>query len=123
MIQDLIPGSPAHNHRHGIITRCYSCKYCRKHSMNAGDNRLKGKINGKTKTIRVKYGEIYCTYNEIFKINRNHIRWWGFSRNCPFNIYSHTCLGCGIRMCSPKKVCGGCLKNNERFNTGFIKSK
>ena len=108
--------SPEDNYKYGYKTRCSYCKYCSTHN-NMSDNRLTGKINGKKKTVRLKFGEMYCIYGNLFKINRNHVRWWGFSRACPFNIYKHTCLGCGIRMCSPKKVCGGCLKNNERFNS------
>jgi hypothetical protein len=64
----------------------------------------------------VKYGEMYCSKGELFKINRNHVRWWGFSRKCELNPYKHTCLGCGQRMCTPKTVCSGCRKNNDRFN-------
>ena len=106
---------PEYNHKHGRKSFCSTCKYCINNSGQNVTSKIIAKVDGKKKTIHLKHGAMYCTFDGVVKINRNHVRWWGFSRDCPFNIYTHTCLGCGIRMCSPKKVCSGCKKNNERF--------
>ena len=110
---------PEDNYKYGYKTYCSTCMYCFHNTGANGKNKIITKLNGRKKTIQVKHGEMYCVYREPVKINRNHVRWWGFSRSCAFNIYKHTCLGCGIRMCSSKKVCSGCRKNNERFQCYF----
>ena len=106
---------PAKNHQYGSKSFCLSCMYFIENSGINAVGKIVKMIDGKRKTIHLKKDATYCNYDELKKINRNHIRWWGFSQHCPFNIYTHTCLGCGIRMCSYKMVCSGCKKNNERF--------
>ena len=95
---------------------CYTCDFLISPKRNIDEVYVKLLVNGKKKRIRVKYRDMYCINGTPFKINKNHVRWWGFSNRCPLNPYIHTCLGCGQRMCTQKTVCSGCRKNNDRFN-------
>jgi len=101
-----------------FVTRhyCRTCVHLAAVTRRKGADYVRGVVNGKKKFVRVKHGEMYCANGDLFRINRNHVRWWGFARQCPLNPYTHTCLGCGQRMCTPKEVCSGCRKNNGRFN-------
>ena len=94
---------------------CHKCEHLIA-ATKYGDVVISKTVNGKRKRFKIKSDEMYCNKGELFKINRNHVRWWGFSRQCPLNPYQHTCLGCGQRMCTTKTVCSGCRKNNDRFN-------
>jgi len=111
---DRIFDNPETNYNCGSKTYCRNCKYYRTNNSMLPVS-LTVTVNGKKKKVRIKYNQKYCIYKGLHEINGNHLRWWGFSKYCEFNIFSHTCIGCGTRMCTEKKICSGCLKNNYRF--------
>jgi len=111
-----MPMTAEETYKRGFKPYCRQCEYYVKNESLCDSVYAEGKINGKIRKKRLKYGEAYCTHGELRKINRNHIRWWGFSRDCAFNLFKQTCLGYGVQMCTEKRVCSGCLKNNSRFN-------
>ena len=72
--------------------------------------RRKAKLRVKPRGLFCNHPNMYTGKNKPAKVNKNHIRWWGFTPECPFNPYSHTCGNCGKRMASGNTVCSSCEK-------------
>ena len=92
--------------------RCYACPH-RVDNFTLERQTVFGKIDGKRRRRRIMPGDSWCVNGDMFRINGNHRRWWGFDRRCPLNPYTHTCLVCGKRMCTTLKMCKSCAKSRE----------
>jgi len=91
---------------------CYDCPHM---TENRGFERkpVCGKIDGKRRRRRIEPGDMWCLKDDMFRINLNHRRWWGFDRRCPLNPYTHHCEVCGQRMCTTLIMCRICKKSRE----------
>ena len=93
--------------------RCYFCDHKVENKHLFETITITGRIDGKKRRKRVKPLDMWCLNGAMFRINKNHRRWWGFDRRCPLNPYTHTCLVCGRRMCTSKKMCSSCAKSRQ----------
>ena len=98
---------------------CGTCAYrIENHDFfNSAIIEYKNAVTKRAGRLFIKPGNIFCNHPDMYtdknkpkKINKNHIRWWGFTPECPFNPYSHTCCNCGKRMANENTVCSSCEK-------------
>ena len=90
--------------------RCYSCPHMAE-NMRFERKAVYGKIDGKRRKRWIEPFDIWCLKGDMFRVNLNHRRWWGFDRRCPLNPYTHHCSVCGKRMCTALRMCRACKKS------------
>lgn len=108
-----VAGRKKHRARHPDAPFCTVCPHKAENRDPVESKTVVGKIDGKKRRRRMKPGELWCLNGDMFRINKNQRRWWGFDRRCPLNPHTHSCEVCGKRMCTYNKMCKSCAKSRE----------
>jgi len=115
-------------YKHGFTPRCRDCEYCkRNHSWYTTDIEYKNPVTKRKNKLRMKKNGCYCLHISMcnekgkpHKINGNHLKWWGYTPCCPFNLYTHVCEVCGRRMATDKVICSSCKKYRDLNERGIL---
>jgi len=121
--------SAEENYKLGFKPHCRTCEYCKHNSdiWSTVDVEYKNPVTKRKNKLRMKKNGYYCLHIRMCnekgkprKINGNHVKWWGVTPDCPFNIYTHVCEACGRRMATDKTICSSCKKNRELNRKGIL---
>lgn len=96
-----------------VPPRCILCEHMVENRDLFDSKMITGKIDGKRRKRSIKPLDSWCVNGNMFRINKNQKRWWGFDRRCPLNPYTHTCEVCGTRMCISDTICKSCKKSRQ----------